>query len=556
MNPETNNSLYSLASHDEISSHEAVISYQQIVYGLSAPVYTIDSQGRITFYNKAAVELWGREPEAGQDLWCGAWKIYQSTGEPLSLDRCALAVSLKTGNVLNGEEIIVERPDGTKRIVIQHPQLFFDTTGKITGAINTMDDITEMKRVEEELHSIENKNRVISDSLDKMMNERSADLRNKNDELKKSEDRYHNMIDEIEDYAVLLLDASGIIQNWNKGAEKIKGYKDKEIIGSNFRIFYLPDDQENNLPEKLIEEAKVNGKALHEGWRVRKNGTHFWGSITITALHDNNNNVIGFSKVTRDLTERKMAEDKIKQYASDLEFQNKELEQFAYAAAHDMKEPLRKVQFYSNYIFDNIGNQLPEKEKDYLMRSIAASSRMQGLIDDLLTYAKASPVLKNSELVDLNSILAETVLMHQDLITEANAVIESDTLPVIRAISFQFNQLFENLIGNSLKYRHSKRPLHIRVIAEMLTGSSIKENNVDPQKKFYKISVIDNGIGFEKQYVEKIFDLFHRLHDRTQYAGTGIGLSICKKIVQNHQGYITATGEYDQGARFDIYIPV
>jgi PAS domain S-box-containing protein len=137
--------------------------------------------------------------------------------------------------------------------------------------------------------------------------------------LRQSEERYFRMIDEVEDYAILLLDRNGNIQNWNKGAEKIKGYKENEILGKNFRIFYTKEDQDNGLPELLIDKAVKQGKALHEGWRVRKDGTRFWGSIVITALHDDQKNVIGFSKVTRDLTERKETEDRYHKMIDEVE---------------------------------------------------------------------------------------------------------------------------------------------------------------------------------------------------------------------------------------------
>ena len=162
------------------------------------------------------------------------------------------------------------------------------------------------------------------------------ELEQRNETLRKSEERYHKMIAEIEDYAIILLDTNGNIQNWNTGAEKIKGYKAEEIIGKNFRIFYLPQDRDNKLPEKLLERVIREGKSAYEGWRVRKDGSTFWGSIVVTALHDDNGEVIGLSKVTRDLTEKKKAEDKMREYLAELENRNSELEQFAYIASHDL----------------------------------------------------------------------------------------------------------------------------------------------------------------------------------------------------------------------------
>jgi PAS domain S-box-containing protein len=145
-------------------------------------------------------------------------------------------------------------------------------------------------------------------------------------EIRKREERYQMMIAEIQDYAIFMLDKDGFIQNWNQGAEKIKGYKAEEIIGKNFRIFYPRNDQDRKLPESLIKEATENNRASHEGWRVRKDGTYFWGSVVITALHDDSRNIIGFSKVTRDLTERKLAEERLLAYAGELKTKNEELQ--------------------------------------------------------------------------------------------------------------------------------------------------------------------------------------------------------------------------------------
>jgi PAS domain S-box-containing protein len=346
-----------------------------------------------------------------------------------------------------------------------------------------------------------------------------------------------------------------VIQNWNKGAEKIKGYHESEIVGRHFSVFYLPEDRERLLPERLITEATRTGKAVQEGWRVRKNGSRFWGSIVITALHDVDHNVVGFSKVTRDLTEKKIAEDKIRQYANELEFQNRELEQFAYAAAHDMKEPLRKIQFYNSYIFDNAGQQLPEKSLEYLSRSINAASRMKGLIDDLLTYSKASSFSQEMLETDLNVIINDMVTSHHDTIEKNNAIIEVGDLPILSVIPFQFNQLFDNLLGNALKYRHPERQPYITISAEKSTIPPDERTTDLSQNCYYKFSVADNGIGFEQEYADKLFELFQRLHVKPGVTGSGIGLAICKKIVSNHHGVIRAYGNPGVGARFDIYIP-
>lgn len=370
------------------------------------------------------------------------------------------------------------------------------------------------------------------------------------------EERYHQMIAEIEDYAILLLDVNGIIQTWNEGARRIKGYATEEIVGKSFRIFYLPEDREARLPEKLIELARREGKAVHEGWRLRKDGTRFWGSILITALHDTRGNVIGFSKVTRDLSERKIAEDRIAQYASDLEFQNKELEQFAYAASHDLKEPLRKIQFYQTYLADRYGKLYDDKGRDYLNRCVSAARRMQNLIDDILAYTKSSGDPESFELIDLSEVLSELASFHQDEMEQNKMSLAVSKLPVIKGVAYQIRQLFDNLITNSIKYRHPAREGLIKVESKQVNGAEIMLAGIEPQLDYHVISVIDNGTGFDQHHSLKIFEIFQRLHRKTHTSGSGIGLAICKKIVQHHKGFITAWGETDVGARFEIFLPV
>ena len=308
--------------------------------------------------------------------------------------------------------------------------------------------------------------------LAKQLEEEKALAESKSEALRLGEERFHQMIAEVEDYAILLLDKNGIIQNWNKGAEKIKGYKAEEIIGKSFRIFYPEEAKENNKPEKLLIQAIETGKATDEGWRVRKDETRFWCSTTITALHDQNNNVIGFTKVTRDLTERKKAEDKSYEYAKQLEEKNeelkrinKELESFNYVASHDLQEPLRKIQVFSNAILSSEMNVLSEKGKEYFIRMNSAANRMKRLIEDLLVFSRATVANAVFEYCDLNAMLEEVLSTLKFSIDETNAIIESEKLPVVYVIPFQFRQVFQNLISNSIKYRKPGIAPHIKITA-------------------------------------------------------------------------------------------
>lgn len=532
-----------------------VLQFRHLVEYLPAATYATDASGYILYYNKAAVELWGREPIIGVDLWCGSHTILHSDGSPLSPDVCPMAICLKEQRAIFGEEILIVRPDGSIRYVAPQPQPIFDDNGKMTGAVNILMDITALKLTEARLRDSEANFRNMANTLTREVEVDRLILKKKTEELKISEQRYHKMIEEVEDYAILLLNSEGIIQNWNKGAEKIKGYKEEEIVGKSFVEFYLPQDREQGLPMQLLEEARINGKAIHEGWRKRKDNTRFWGSIVLTALHDDQYNVIGFSKVTRDLTERKLAEDKVRVYLNQLKFQNEELNQFVFAASHDLKEPLRKIQLYNDFIANHTENVLDDKSKDFLKKSINATRRMNDLIEDLLTYSRQTVSNEGAGLINLHTI-AEDIALHLNNEFEQNHVkIIIDPLPIVSAVGFQIKQLFTNLIDNSIKYKHPARNVVIHLSCREVLGREIDLPLEEQEKIFYAICFEDNGIGFEPKFAEKIFEIFQRLSNSGNTSGSGIGLAICKKIVLNHKGYIKAVGIPGKGASFWVYLP-
>jgi PAS domain S-box-containing protein len=367
--------------------------------------------------------------------------------------------------------------------------------------------------------------------------------------------RWDKIIAAIDDHAILLLDRDGIILNWNKGAEIIKGYTAQEAVGQNFRIFYPPEDQQSYLPEKLIHQAIDTGKAVHEGWRRRKDGSHFWGSVVITALHNEQGNVLGFSKVTRDLTEKKFSEDLLKQKNEALERMNLELASFAYVASHDLQAPLRKIQTFAFQLESTEKKNFTERGLEFLTRIQANADRMQNLIQDLLTYAQMSAEERNIELVDLNVLLAIEKKDLEEIIAAKNACIESSGLPVLRGVRFQLHQLLANLLGNALKFSKPDTQPRIQVSATIVKGHEIKPIAGDSKKNYHHLVIADNGIGFDQEFNTKIFEIFQRLHTGAMYSGTGIGLAICKRIVENHGGMIAAQGEVNKGATFHIYIP-
>jgi PAS domain S-box-containing protein len=359
-----------------------------------------------------------------------------------------------------------------------------------------------------------------------------------NDDVKQF--RLSKMVEEIEDYAILLLDENGNIENWNKGAEKIKGYKADEIVGKNFRLFYTEEDRKNGKPESLIETAKKEGKAISEGWRVRKNRSMFWGSIVITAIHDTQGNIIGFTKVTRDLTDKMLAAEAIQQHLTELQLKNKELEQFVYIASHDLQEPLLTVNSFVELLKEEYGHLFDEEGKLYMGYINEATGRMRNLIKDLLDYSDIGRE-KGIEQVNVNELLTNIVSDLDQRFAVTGAQITFDNMPTTTAYATELRQLFQNLITNALKFYRKGVPPVIEISAE-------------PLKKGWKFHVKDNGIGIEPQHNEKIFLIFQRLHNRDAFSGNGIGLANCKKIAVMHNGDISVDSVSGEGSVFSFTI--
>ncbi|MBF0694704.1 MAG: PAS domain S-box protein [Flavobacterium sp.] len=390
-----------------------------------------------------------------------------------------------------------------------------DNDNNVIGYSKVTRDLTERKVAEERLQRY------------------MVELQYQNEMLQRSEERYHRMIAEVEDYAIILLDRDGNILNWNKGAEAIKGYKENEVIGKNFNIFYLTEDRERNLPQQLLVTAVENNTATHEGWRKRKDGTRFWGSIVITALHDENDKIIGFSKVTRDLTQKKAFEDHILK-------QNKQLEEYAYVTSHDLQEPLRKINLFSDLLLDKVNS----PDAALLLEKIRASAtRMTSLIKGVLQYSQVNSDDELKVPINLNQVIDEIEVDFEMMLNDKNGKIERGDLGTIRGIPIQIHQLFSNLISNSIKF-NEKNP-SVRITAEHFIDDVTK-------KTFVKITVADNGIGFKPEHSERIFQLFRRLEGEAP--GTGIGLALCKRIAEAHGGTISAVSRPGEGSVFEIIL--
>ncbi len=267
--------------------------------------------------------------------------------------------------------------------------------------------------------------------------------------------------------------------------------------------------------------------------------------------------------IVTDQTQKKQDEKTILRYQRELEHINAELEKnnaeltsFTYIASHDLQEPLRKIQTFCDLILSNSNEPLPDKTLDYLQRVMKSTKRMKNLISSLLNYSRMNTRGMEFELADLNGILDEACNNIHEQIEESQTVIQREQLPVVNCVPLQINQLFTNLIMNSIKYKRDGIAPVIQISSRRVQPDEINISDISLNETgYWKISVSDNGIGFEQKYADKIFELFQRLHSRVEYEGTGIGLSICKKVVQNHKGFILANGKPGLGAGFEIYLP-
>ena len=320
----------------------------------------------------------------------------------------------------------------------------------------------------------------------------------------------------------------------------------------NYLTFVHPDDR--HIVIKDAEDAAIHGKTEQHFYRIiRMDGElRYFMSLGKFIADQKSKMYIG---IVKDITDQHLNNLALEERNHELEQSIKELESFNRVASHDLQEPLRKIQTFISRISEDDKANLSDKGKEYVSKIESSASKMRILIDDLLLFSRTNKAEKIFEKTSLNKLLENANLELAQDIEEKNAVIHSVELPVINVIAFQIQQLFVNLIGNALKYSKPGVSPVIKIDCVKLSAKNLPVFIKDKRKEYYKISVSDNGIGFEQEYSEKIFILFNRLHQKSDYAGTGIGLSICKKIAENHNGFIIAEGQPGVGATFSVFLP-
>ncbi|WP_159021556.1 PAS domain-containing protein [Formosa sp. L2A11] len=446
--------------------------------------------------------------------------------------------ALKTGTYFY--EVRTRKKDDTVIWIRTHGKVFYDEAGVPVKLFGTLREITIEKRNEQQLIENEQKFRLLADSMPQK---------------------------------IWTANTEGLLDYYNRTVYEFTGHTPKTLNPSNWLTIVHPDDREENafLWNKSIETGE---DFLFEHRFIRHDGQYRWQLSRAIPQRDNNGKIQRWVGTSTDIQDQKMflqelerqvkdrtkllaeANSKLENSVEELQRMNEELQSFAYISSHDLQEPLRKIQIFSSRILDLEKDNLSETGAGYFNRMQNAAHRMQVLIKDLLTYSRTNTSTRTFEKTDLNIILDEVKIDLKELIKEHQVTIEVGNLCTVYIIPFQFIQLMNNLINNSIKFAREGVPPIIKIDSVIDKGSAFKIEQLVADGEYCHIKVSDNGIGFDPQYSEQIFDVFERLHTRTAYEGTGIGLAIVKKIVENHNGYIFAQGEENKGVTFNIYIPI
>lgn len=384
-------------------------------------------------------------------------------------------------------------------------------------------------------------------------------------ELESREQKFRLLADSMPQH-IWTSDANGNMNYFNQAMYDFSGMNFEQLGPQGWLGLLSNEEKETN--RKIWLTAINDGDLFKMEHRFRRHdGQYRWQLSRAVAQKDEEGNIVMWVGTSTDIHDWKVftneLEEQVKQRTRQLQESNEELSklnnelaQFAYVASHDLQEPLRKIQTFSARIHEIEKDRLSDKGKDYFSRLQNASRRMQQLILDLLAYSRANTAERHYEWLSLEKLVGSITEQLRETIQQKNAKIQVSCLPEMRVVIYQFEQLFTNLFTNALKFTKQDTDVLITINCQILPGKQIELAGIDNTLQYHHISFSDNGIGFEPEYNESIFQVFKRLHGKDEYPGTGIGLAIVKKIVENHAGFITASGELGKGARFDIYFPI
>ncbi len=466
---------------------------------LSPDAITVHRDGALIFVNKAMLSLFGAESEEQLLGLTMNELLHYSYREQVRQRLESMTKYMKQVPVV---DITIKRLDGNYVDVsaASTPVLYH----AIPHVITILRDISERKKSEE------------------IKSQLAAIVLNSND-------------------AIYAMSIDGQIQSWNPGAERLYGYSEKEAIRSNISIV-TPPGKTNEMVYLLNKVSKGERIDSFETKRQRKDKTILDVSLTISPIREDSGIITGASAISRDITFKKKVEEELRRYAEELALSNEELYVFSYAASHDLQEPLRTIQAFIELLNQKHKKKLGSEAEEYMKAANEGVTRMYRLITDFLMYSRVGSENAIMEDIDCNAALKDALANLQVAIKESKAKIKQFTLPTIHGNFVQITQVFQNLIANAIKYQGENTPL-IEISAEK------KEDK-------WLFTVKDNGIGIEQWFSERIFIVFQKLHDPKKYPGSGIGLALCKRVIEKHGGKIWFESETGKGTTFLFNLPV
>jgi PAS domain S-box-containing protein len=492
-----------------------------ILQGVADGITAQDSAGHLIYANEVAAEILGYPSarvllEAPLQEVMQRFEVLDESGKPFPLDRLPGRLALLGERSQEVTVCFVNTVMGEKRWSTVRAMPVFDEQGRVRFAVNIFRDVTERRRAEE-------------------VRSRLAAIVNSSDD------------------AIIGKTLEGTITNWNSGAEKLYGYSVEEAVGRSISILF-PLELRDEMPEILQKIRRGEVIDHHETVRVAKDGRRLHVSLVISPIKDSSGTIVGASTIARDITERKRVEEEIRrlneqleqrvqQRTIELEDANKELEAFSYSVSHDMRAPLRHIGGFAELLQRRVNSSLDETSLRYL-ETILKSTRHAGtLVDDLLSFSRMGRAAMSLTTVDMDQLVRGTLA---DLRLETkgrNISWKIRELPEVHGDPSMLRLVLQNLISNAVKYTRTREQAEIEV------GSMTNEDEV----VFF---VSDNGVGFDMQYVDKLFGVFQRLHRTEEFEGTGIGLANVRRIINRHGGRTWAEGSVDSGATFYFSLPL
>ncbi|HEX5139512.1 MAG TPA: PAS domain S-box protein [Dehalococcoidia bacterium] len=463
--------------------------YRALVSGLAQAVYTTDAEGRILLYNEAAVELWGRRPEIGKDLWCGSWKIFTTDGELLPHQQCPMAVALKEGRDVRGVEIQVERPDGTRAFVLPSPSPLRDAFGRVIGGVNILVDITERKQAEQRL--------VLYGEI------------------------FANSKDGI---AVIAPDGTYLEQN--KAHSELLGYTAEELDGQTPAV-HLGDKAFAELASELTERGEYRGEVESH----TKDGRALTLDLSAFAVKDSNGVTTCYVGIKRDVTERKQAEDALQRSMI-------MKDQFLSLVSHELRTPISTILGNGLLLLTREEAIPPEDKKQAFADIVAEAEKLQENIEHLLLLTRLESSELEMESISLPSVVQRCVKTFKERHPERqiNVALGTD-LPRAVGQETLVALVVQNLLTNAAKYSPPEQP--IEVLLDLAPSGQ-------PE-----VRVRDHGIGLDEHDLSNLFAPFYRsTRARNQASGLGIGLAVCKRALEAQHGSISAEARQDGGADF------